>query len=98
MYLIIISLIFGLIYFSFNTIKIIISDLYKVTEDRFSYFRIWFIILVITNIFLLFSILFYYLYYIPTILKGNEGPVGFEGDKGFPGDNTITCNKNLDCK
>lgn len=97
MYLIIIALIFGLVYFSFNTIKIIILDLYMVTEDKFIYFRRWFIILLITNIFLLISILYYYLYFIPLILKGNDGPVGNDGDKGLIGDDTITCDSNLEC-
>ena len=97
MYLIVIALIFGLVYFSFNTIKIIISDLYMVTEDKFIYFRRWFIILLITNVFLLISILFYYLYFIPIILKGNSGPVGNVGDKGLPGDDTVTCDSNLEC-
>lgn len=97
MYLIIIAIIFGLVYFSFNTIKVIIFNVNKTTEENFVYFREWFLILLIINIFLLLSILFYYYYYMPKLLKGNKGPIGYRGDKGHTGDSTITCDRNLEC-
>jgi H+/Cl- antiporter ClcA len=91
MYIIIIALVIGFVFFSFQTISSIVFDLNNFTANKYDNTKKWFVLLTIINIFLFVSILLFYHIYKTYELKGNKGPQGYQGDKGIPGDNVTSC-------
>lgn len=91
MYIIIFALFIGFVFLSFQTISSIVFDLNNFADNKYGKIKKWFILLTTINLFLFLSILLFYHLYKKYVLKGNNGPQGYQGEKGIPGDNKLSC-------